>query len=286
MKKHLKALLFFPWIWSCGQSTISPSLAHAWGANIGWIHARPSATDGAVIGLFTCTGYLWSANTGWISLGTGMPANGWAYANNTVKDWGVNHDGSGNLSGYAYSANLGWINFEQTQGQPRVNLVTGDLSGWVWSANAGWISLNTVQGKVKTLLLDAGADSDNDGLPDAWEYQQVGNLTDLAAGKDFDEDGSPDQMEYLAGTDPADASDRLRILSYVTDGEMNTLSWSSRPGRLYQIQNNKYLEEPEEWTDRLPEPLPPDAKPTRTGKVVTTSSQTFFRVRPLLPLSP
>ena len=57
----------------------------------------------------------------------------------------MNLDTSGNLSGYAYGANIGWIAFEQTYGQPKVNLATGNLSGYVWSANCGWISLsNTV----------------------------------------------------------------------------------------------------------------------------------------------
>ena len=47
---------------------------------------------------------------GWIHLGDGTPANGIRYQNNSASDYGVNHDGLGNLSGLAYGANIGWIN--------------------------------------------------------------------------------------------------------------------------------------------------------------------------------
>src|SRR6187402_3513299 len=93
------------------QSTIDPALKHAWSANTGWINFRWSATDGVVIGERFLSGYAWAANTGWIHAGDGTPVNGHTYANNSATDYGVNHDGAGNLSGYAWSANTGWVNF-------------------------------------------------------------------------------------------------------------------------------------------------------------------------------
>ena len=50
----------------------------------------------------------------------------------------MNHDGRGNLRGFAYGANIGWINFE-TNGGPKIDLLTGNLSGYIYSANCGWI---------------------------------------------------------------------------------------------------------------------------------------------------
>lgn len=112
-------------------TTIDPANPYAYGTNMGWINAEADGANGAVIGQAFCSGYMYGANVGWIHLGDGAPVNGMAYANDSATDYGVNHDGLGSLSGYAYGANIGWINFEQTHGQPQVNLETGDLSGYV-----------------------------------------------------------------------------------------------------------------------------------------------------------
>ena len=132
-----------------GASTIDPFNQYAFGANIGWLDwsgGSGQTATGAVIGEYVCSGYIYSANIGWINLGSGLPANRIQYQNNSATDFGVNQDGLGNLSGYAYGANIGWITFEQTYGQPKVNLITGKLSGYVWSANCGWISLSNADG--------------------------------------------------------------------------------------------------------------------------------------------
>ena len=185
-----------------GETTIDPGNRHAWGANIGWIDARPSETDGAVIGQTFCSGFLWSANCGWIALGQGSPANGWRYANDSNADWGVNHDGEGRLAGYAYGANVGWIVFEQTSGQPRVDLRTGDLAGYAWGANVGWIGLSNVQAHVRTGALLPGADSDGDGMPDGWESAHGLDPATANATADTDGDGVTDLDEYRQGRDP------------------------------------------------------------------------------------
>jgi len=57
-----------------------------------------------------------------------------------------------------------------------------------------------VEGYLKNRLI-ASADSDGDGLPDAWELQYFGNLNQTAAG-DFDGDGLTNLQEYQLGTDP------------------------------------------------------------------------------------
>jgi len=145
--------------WS--DTTINAANHDAYGANIGWLDARGDVAHGAVIGQSYCTGYVWSANCGWICLGNG-PTNGWQYGNASVSDWGVNHDGAGNLSGCAYGANVGWLVFEQTNGQPRLDLATGKMTGYVWSANAGWIGLSNAYAHVQTDTLSPGPDTDGD----------------------------------------------------------------------------------------------------------------------------
>src|ERR1039458_8708853 len=157
-------------------ATIDAANRYAYGANLGWMDWRGDTANGAVIGEYACSGYLYSANVGWINLGSGSPTNGIYYQNLSANDFGVNQDGLGNLRGYAWGANIGWINFEST-GAPKVDLRTGNFSGYVWSANCGWISLSNALAYVQTDTILAGADSDGDGIPDAWELTYTNSLT-------------------------------------------------------------------------------------------------------------
>lgn len=222
-------------------TTIDAAHPYAYSANVGWVDFRGDTANGAVIGEFYCSGYLWSANCGWIGLGNG-PVNGWQYANASSTDWGVNHDGAGSLSGYAYGANIGWINFEQTYGQPKINLLTGNFSGYAWSANIGWISLANAQAFVRAETLNRGPDSDGDNIPDAWEMARAGNLTTLGGGgADWDNDGVSDVDEYAADTDPLDNADKLQIVALTVQGATNQVVWTSRPTRLYRLEGTNKI---------------------------------------------
>jgi hypothetical protein len=140
------------------NSTINGTNHYAYGANLGWLDWRSDTSHGAVIGTNICSGYIYSANFGWISLGNGSPTNGVHYQNLSAGDFGVNVDGSGNLTGFAYGANIGWINFE-ANGAPKVDLASGNMSGLVWSANWGWISLSNTVASVQTAALQQSAPS-------------------------------------------------------------------------------------------------------------------------------
>src|ERR1051326_9018304 len=134
---------------SWAATTITATNKFRFGGNIGWTDWRGNTNSGAVIGEYVCSGYIYAANVGWINLGSNAPANGIQYQNNSATDYGVNHDGLGNLRGFAWGANIGWINFENN-GAPKVNLATGKLSGFVYSANCGWISLSNAFAVVQT----------------------------------------------------------------------------------------------------------------------------------------
>ncbi|MDY7095807.1 MAG: hypothetical protein SX243_22760 [Acidobacteriota bacterium] len=85
---------------------------------------------------------MWSENAGWISLSCLNTASC------GDQQWGVEHDGLGNLTGFAWGENFGWISFSCTNTNScssgsfgvHADLATGKLSGFAWSENLGWIS--------------------------------------------------------------------------------------------------------------------------------------------------
>lgn len=271
-----------------GATTIDPFNQYAYGANFGWLDwsgGSSQTATGVVIGQYVCSGYIYSANVGWINLGSGSPANQIQYQNDSASDFGVNQDGLGNLTGYAYGANIGWITFEQTYGQPRINLVTGQLSGSVWSANCGWISLSNAVAHVQTDSILPGA-LDANGLPIAWELQNFGQ-TGVDPNADPDHDGMSNQQEYLAGTDPNDASSDLKITAYAfaSGGTSAALTWNSVPTRFYYLQKSLNLGTGV-WTDSGLGLITPMGNSTFGNFTDTNAPVRFYRVEAVRPLTP
>lgn len=218
------------------ETSINATNRFAYAANLGWMDWRGDTNNGVVVGEYVCSGQIYSANAGWINLGDGSPANDVRYLNNSAADFGVNHDGAGNLRGYAWGANIGWVNFEGT-GAPKVNLFNGALSGYAWSANCGWISLSNAVAHVRADTMKPAPLAPN-GLPAAWLLENF-QTTDVEAGADYDNDGASNGSEYLAGTDPADPNDVLRITSIGRQsppGLQTVLEWPGKLNRFYGVQ--------------------------------------------------
>ena len=269
------------------QSTINSANRYAYGANVGWLDWRADAANGVVVGDYVCLRYLYAANLGWVSLGSGLPANGVRYQNDSATNYGVNKDELGNLRGYAYSANVGWIHFED-QGAPKVDLATGKLSGFIYGANVGWISLSNALAVVQTDAIAPGPDTDGDGIADAFEFQFAGNLTAMNAATDQDRDGFTDLEEYLAGTDPMNPADSLKILQFASSpgGTNASLTWSSKPTRQYLIEKRDGFGSGTDWFDSgLGFLLPDGATTRRILEGGTNSFQTYFRIKAVRPLA-
>lgn len=273
-------------------STINATNKYAYAANAGWISFRPdqpSSPNGILFGDYFVSGFAYGANVGWMDLGDGTPANLIQYQNNSATDFGVNHDGLGNLSGYAYGANIGWINFGwATTGdanRPRVNLLTGAFGGYAYSANLGWINLGAGYLVTDTMTF---TDTDSDGIADAWELTHFGNLTTATAATDFDNDGATDKNEYRSGTAPNDVNEYFKIVSSTYNGGFTqaTVVFTTKATRLYRLETSNALGvSPDVWTNSAFGTFAPDVGATTT-KIITWpgNAKKFIRAAAVIPL--
>ena len=94
-----------------------------------------------------------------------------------------------------------------------------------------WIAMQEVEifGKARVF------DSDFDTLPDDWEMEFFGNLSQNAWG-DYDGDGETNEEEYFANTNPADPESVMKIVSFDIVGSQATVEWKTAPYEKYFIQ--------------------------------------------------
>lgn len=99
---------------------------------------------------------------------------------------------------------------------------------------------------VATLVFPVWSDDDRDGLADDWEVAFFGTTTALngGSGADFDGDGIANLGEHLAGTDPADAANLLRVTSLTVAGSTISLRFHAATDHRYQLQRSAALTGP------------------------------------------
>ncbi len=86
-------------------------------------------------------------------------------------------------------------------------------------------------------LFNPSVDTDNDGMPNAWELLHGLNPSINDASLDSDDDGALNGDEHAAGTDPKSAASFLRVTTFDATGDID-LEWSSIPGRSYAIEQS------------------------------------------------
>lgn len=128
-----------------------------------------------------------------------------------------------------------------------------------------------VAGQVD-LVID---DSDEDGLPDSWENQYLGNLNS-GPDADPDGDGQKNSIEFLTGTHPSNGASRFAATMARSGAGQFRLTWPSVPGRIYQIESSQTLSGGWLQSSSIPGATAPA---TTTSHLVTpTGSTRFYRV--------
>jgi hypothetical protein len=107
------------------------------------------------------------------------------------------------------------------------------------------------------------ADTDSDGLSDAWENRYFPDLAAASSTEDTDGDGQSNAKEAVAGTSPLSSASVLKIAqAEVTANKSVRLVWDSVPGRTYAVQSSPDLRT---WTTY---PIRYYASTTRTETTV------------------
>ena len=177
--------------------------------------------------------------------------------------------------------------FVQTTSNSSINTAANDAGG------AGFTTVNMrnqaqtqqveveISGNTTVVLgFDQGSDltppvdSDNDGMDDAWEISNFGNIDRDGTG-DFDSDGVTDLEEFIFLSDPKDASSgRTRVALEKIQGAFE-ISFPTQAGRSYQVQVRNDLSSGA-W-ENTGQPLTGDGT-TKTVSDPTSLPRRFYRV--------
>jgi hypothetical protein len=122
-----------------------------------------------------------------------------------------------------------------------------------------------------------GDDADNDNVSDTWERQFAFNMANPAdANGDADGDGQSNRQEFLAGTDPRNARDVLRVQSASRSGANMLLGFPAMQNRPYQVECSPDMQN---WS---PSGFPftsPTNQPQYSIQIPTGPGCQFFRIR-------
>ena len=145
----------------------------------------------------------------------------------------------------------------------------------------GWISLSNSQAFAQTDYLEAGPDGTVSGVPAAWEAM-MGNALD---GLDDDEV----RLYYTWSSNPTTPMGaRITWIQPTTISGSNAVqvTWGTRASRQYQLELSPDIMDGEAWEDAGFGVL--NGVNGAISRSITNGDSTnrYFRVRPIVPLSP
>jgi hypothetical protein len=122
-------------------------------------------------------------------------------------------------------------------------------------------------------------DADGDGIPDWWEQQYFGSITNCAPDADPDGDGMPNLLEYLADTNPTNALSVLRVSRIVPEANGLRIEWQGGVAARQFLERSTSLGSAgSDWltlfTNNPPTPLQ-----TNLFDLLGTNRALFYRIR-------
>jgi hypothetical protein len=163
-------------------------------------------------------------------------------------------------------------------GSANVSMGSNVLAGLAVSAvnNA---ALNASSFDFVSVLSAANADTDRDGMPDAWENANGLNPNNPSdAAQDSDSDGMTNQQEYLAGTNPRNGSSVFRIAGLTRLTNDLVLRFNTVNGRTYAIERASGVP-PTNWLSITNVASGSDGILSITNKGAGSGNQGYFRIR-------
>jgi hypothetical protein len=109
---------------------------------------------------------------------------------------------------------------------------------------SGYVRYGSIGQYVLTGSFPLDPDLDGDGLPNAWELEFFGGITNAVVTADDDGDGSDNWNEYVSGYNPTNALSYFSITNFnatATNGPSFIVSWKPVSGRVYGV----------DWSDQL-----------------------------------
>jgi len=136
--------------------------------------------------------------------------------------------GSGELVSLVFSANMG----AEIDMESALTLADVELGGQN-GKDLSWQSLVIVAHGSLRVFPSESADADGDGIPDRWEYQYSGGITNLLASMNSDGDMLDNWQEYVAGLNPTNFDGF--VISGCESGSEPVIHWNSVSGRVYSV---------------------------------------------------
>jgi hypothetical protein len=199
--------------------------------------------DGYAVDTFTGLGAHTNACTGGGSAPLPGPGLAITTANQTVSFAVTNLSVGGtssNLAGLiswtnALNGNVGTISAATSWLIPGVNLAVGTNVVTVSGTN----SVGAASAAVT--LIRESSDTDLDSIPDAWEQEYFGSLTNVNDLSDWDDDGFLDVNEFRAGSNPTNDQSLLKATSISVPATGNVIIWQSESNRSYILSRSTDL---------------------------------------------
>jgi hypothetical protein len=138
-------------------------------------------------------------------------------------------------------------------------------------------TLRGAEGRSDRFQVQSLTDADGDGLDDNWElrYGLVSGAHGALA--DPDQDGASNLDEFRAGTDPTDASRRLRVVGVNREGDVASIRFTTELGRLYRVETSPTLHDAR-WS-ALAEAFPGTGETVEAIDSAAGSAAKFYRIR-------